>query len=404
MTNSLFTSLALSGLLAAAVASAGDQLDPVDAVNHIGEEATVCGAVTGTKFSDHRKRKPTFIDFGPAHPNQVFTALIWGEYRARFDYAPESLLGKTICVSGTISEHKGKPEIKVSDPSQIQVTGDSAARDSAPSSGQRVVLITGSTGGLGRETARALARQGDHVIIHGRNEERGKGLVSEIEAEVRGSARFYRADFGSLREVRNLANAIIEDYERLDVLVNNAGIFSPDQQERRVSEDGYELHFQVNYLAGYVLTGMLTPLLESSAPSRIINVASGQRPIDFDNLMLEVDYDGMQAYFQSKNAQIMMTFHLADELAGRGITINAMHPSNLMNTDMVIEAGFEPQTPVETGRDALVRLINEDVGTGKFFNVFEEADAIPQAYDAEAVARLMKVSEELVSASAAGSD
>jgi NAD(P)-dependent dehydrogenase (short-subunit alcohol dehydrogenase family) len=142
---------------------------------------------------------------------------------------------------------------------------------------------------------------------------------------------------------------------------------------------------------------MLTPLLESSAPSRIINVASGQRPIDFDDLMLETDYDGMQAYFQSKNAQIMMTFSMADELAARGIAIIAMHPSNLMNTDMVIEAGFEPQTPVETGRDALVRLVNEDVGTGKFFNVFEESEAIPQAYEADAVARLMKVTEELVS-------
>jgi NAD(P)-dependent dehydrogenase (short-subunit alcohol dehydrogenase family) len=272
------------------------------------------------------------------------------------------------------------------------------AQAAMPSPGQRVVLVTGSTGGLGREVARALARQGDHVIVHGRNEDRGRALVGEIEAEGKGSARFYRADFGSLQEVRDLADSIIDDYERLDVLVNNAGIFSPDQQERRVSEDGYELHFQVNYLAGYVLTRMLMPLLEASAPSRIINVASGQRPIDFDDLMLETDYDGMQAYFQSKNAQIMMTFYLADELAGRGITINAMHPSNLMNTDMVIEAGFEPQTPVETGRDALVRLVNEDVGTGKFFNVFEEAEAIPQAYDADAVARLMKVTEELVSA------
>ena len=269
-----------------------------------------------------------------------------------------------------------------------------------PAPGQRVILVTGSTGGLGRETAKALALQGDHVIIHGRNEDRGKSLVEEIEAAGKGSARFYRADFGSLHEVRNLAGAILEDYERLDVLINNAGIFSPDQQERRVSADEYELHFQVNYLAGYVLTRMLTPLLEASAPSRIINVASGQRPLDFDNLMLESDYNGMQAYFQSKNAQIMMTFALAGELAERGITINAMHPSDLMNTDMVIEAGFEPLTPVETGRDALVRLVNDDVGTGKFFDVFEEAEAIPQAYDAAAVARLMKVTEELVSTTA----
>jgi NAD(P)-dependent dehydrogenase (short-subunit alcohol dehydrogenase family) len=281
---------------------------------------------------------------------------------------------------------------------------DINARESMPSPGQRVVLITGSTGGLGRETARALALQGDHVIVHGRSEERGRLLVEDIEAAGKGSARFYRADFGSLQDVRDLANSISRDYERLDVLVNNAGIFNPDQQTRMVSEDGYELHFQVNYLAGYVLTRMLMPLLESSAPSRIINVASGQRPINFDNLMLETDYNGMQAYFQSKNAQIMMTFALADELAERGIAINAMHPSDLMNTDMVIEAGFEPLTPVETGRDALVRLVNDDVGTGKFFDVFEEAQAIPQAYDADAVARLMQVSEELVSAAAADSD
>ena len=266
------------------------------------------------------------------------------------------------------------------------------------------MLITGSTGGLGRETARALARQGDHVIVHGRNEERGRALVAEIQAEGKGSARFYRADFASMLEVRGLADVVIRDYSRLDVLVNNAGIFRPDQDERRVSEDGYELHFQVNYLAGYELIRKLTPLLAASAPSRIISVASGQQPIDFDNLMLETDYDGMRAYFQSKNAQIMMTFYLADELAARGITINAMHPSDLMNTDMVIEAGLEPLTSVETGRDALLRLINEEVGSGKFYNVFTEAKAIPQAYDKQALARLMEVSAELVAASAGGSD
>ena len=386
-------------LLASAPARAAGTLEPAEAAAHIGEDATVCGEVTRAKFSSHRKRKPTFIDFGPPHPHQQFTALIWGEYRDTFDYVPESLMGKTICVSGTITEHKGRAEIKVTDPAQIEIVTDAA--QSAPAPGQRVILVTGSTGGLGRETAKALALQGDHVIIHGRSEERGRSLVEEIAAAGKGSARFYPADFGSLQEVRGLAAAVLRDYERLDVLINNAGIFSPDQEERRVSADGYELHFQVNYLAGYVLTRMLTPLLEASAPSRIINVASGQRPLDFDNLMLESGYTGMQAYFQSKNAQIMMTFALADELAERGITINAMHPSNLMNTDMVIEAGFEPLTPVETGRDALVRLVNDDVGTGKFFNVFEEDEAIPQAYDADAVARLMAVSEELVSGAAA---
>jgi hypothetical protein len=115
--------LLLLGLVAA-IAYAADPIGPSDAVNHIGEEATVCGEVSGTKYSDHRKRKPTFIDFGPPHPNQHFTALIWGEYRDKFDYVPESLLSKRICVSGTITEHKGKPEIKVTEPSQIRVVSD----------------------------------------------------------------------------------------------------------------------------------------------------------------------------------------------------------------------------------------------------------------------------------------
>jgi len=117
-------SLVLAALLAAGVTFAADTLAPDEAANHVGEEVTVCGEVTGAKYSDHRKRKPTFIDFGPPHPNQHFTALIWGEYRDKFDYVPESLFGKTICVSGTITEYKGRAEIKVSDPSQISIVED----------------------------------------------------------------------------------------------------------------------------------------------------------------------------------------------------------------------------------------------------------------------------------------
>jgi hypothetical protein len=120
----IYGTLLLSGLLLAGTAFAADTLDPAAAAAHVGEEATVCGEVTGAKFSSHRKSKPTFIDFGPPHPNQLFTALIWGEHRDKFDYVPESLLGKTICVSGTITEYKGKAEIKVSDPSQILVVED----------------------------------------------------------------------------------------------------------------------------------------------------------------------------------------------------------------------------------------------------------------------------------------
>jgi DNA/RNA endonuclease YhcR with UshA esterase domain len=124
VTNSIRKWLAPACLLVTAMAHAADPIDPADAANYIGEEATVCGEVTGAKYSDHRKGKPTFIDFGPPHPNQEFTALIWGEYRDKFDYLPESLFGKTVCVSGTITEHKGKPEIKVTQPSRIKVMSD----------------------------------------------------------------------------------------------------------------------------------------------------------------------------------------------------------------------------------------------------------------------------------------
>lgn len=272
-------------------------------------------------------------------------------------------------------------------------------RDETPVQEARVILVTGSTGGLGRETALALARGGDHVIIHGRNEERAREVIEEIEADGRGSAKFYKADLASLEETQAFADAILADYDRLDVLVNNAGVFLPDQEERRLTDDGYELHFQVNYLAGYVLIGKLLPLLEASAPSRIVNVASGQRPLDFDDLMFAKGYNGLDAYFRSKNAQIMMTFAMTPELSQRNITTNALFPSGLMDTDMVIEAGFEPQSSVETGRDALLQLINDDVGTGQFFNVFEVGEAIPQASDVAAQDELMRRSQELTGVS-----
>jgi len=271
------------------------------------------------------------------------------------------------------------------------------AQEPPLSSEQRVILVTGSTGGLGRETALALAQAGDHVIIHGRNVERAQEVLRQIEENGNGSAKFYRADFASLEETKALANKILTDYDRLDVLVNNAGIALPEDRGRLVSEDGYELTFQVNYLAGYVLTSMLLPLLEDSAPSRVVNVASGQRPLDFDDLMLEKDYGGFEAYLRSKNAQIMMTFAMTEDLSKRGISTNALFPSGLMNTDMVIELGIEPQSSVETGRDALLQLINDDVGTGKFFNVLEVGEAIPQASDSDAQRQLLAKSAELTS-------
>jgi len=263
----------------------------------------------------------------------------------------------------------------------------------------RVVLVTGSTGGLGREVARRLASEGAHVIVHGRNERRGASLVAEIEAEGAGSARFYPADLGSLEEVRRLAEAVRRDYDRLDVLVNNAGIWL-DGPDRQLSADGHELHFQVNYLSAFLLTRELLPLIVASAPARVVNVSSvAQRAIDFDDVMLTRGYDDGRAYAQSKLAQVMFALDLAHELRGRDVTVVALHPATMMNTDMVLERGARPRSSVEEGVEAVMQAITSaDVESGTYYRGLVPARANEQAYDEGARTRLRQLSERLTGA------
>jgi NAD(P)-dependent dehydrogenase (short-subunit alcohol dehydrogenase family) len=196
------------------------------------------------------------------------------------------------------------------------------------------ILVTGATDGLGRRVALDLAAAGATVLLHGRSRERLEATLEEIGRET-GSERLgtYLADLSSLGEVRALVEQVLAEQDRLDVLINNAGIVA---RERRESEDGYELTFAVNYLAHFLLTRLLVPLLRDSAPARVVNVASvGQSPVDFDDVMLERGYGGMNAYRQSKLAQVMFTFELAERLRGSGVTVNALHPATLMDTRMV---------------------------------------------------------------------
>ena len=181
----------------------------------------------------------------------------------------------------------------------------------------KTILITGSTDGVGRMAARRLGEAGALVFIHGRDRQRGEETVSAIEA-AGGEARFLQADLSSLDETRSLAAAVSQQTERLDVLINNAGIGSgASGAPRRTNAAGCELRFAVNYLAGFLLTSLLLPLLKGSAPARIVNVASaGQQALDFDDLMLTRGYSGARAYMQSKLAQILFTLDLARELEG----------------------------------------------------------------------------------------
>ncbi len=261
---------------------------------------------------------------------------------------------------------------------------------------QHVVLVTGSTSGLGREVARRLASDGAHVIVHGRNVERGEEVVREIEREGEGSARFYRADLASFAQVRDFAEAILRDYDRLDVLVNNAGVGSAPN-ERTLSEDGHEFRFQVNYLSHFLLTKLLMPLVRESAPSRIVNVSSlAQQPIDWDDVMIENDFSGGRAYAQSKLAQVMHIFDLHDELEGTGVTVNSLHPATYMPTGMVSRLGVQPRATIGEGADAVLQLVLSDgIAGGQFFRGLVPARANDQAYDLESRARLKRLSEEL---------
>jgi NAD(P)-dependent dehydrogenase (short-subunit alcohol dehydrogenase family) len=261
-------------------------------------------------------------------------------------------------------------------------------------------LITGATDGVGRLVAKQLAAKGFRMIVHGRSRERGESLVREIEA-AGGTATILAADLSSLAEVAKLADAVRASTDRLELLINNAGIGSTgDAPGRQVSADGHELRFAVNYLSGFLLTRLLLPLVKASAPARIVNVASaGQQAIDFDDVMLEKNYSGTRAYRQSKLAQILFTVDLAEELKGSGVIANTLHPSTYMNTTMVRQSGTTPISTVEQGAEAILQLAVSPALEGRsglYFNVLREQRADPQAYDAAARAKLRALSGRLV--------
>ena len=261
----------------------------------------------------------------------------------------------------------------------------------------KTVLLTGSTDGLGKEVARQLGALGAFVIVHGRNPERGEEVVRTIKAAGNGDAAFHRADLASLAGVGDLAEEIMGKYDRLDILINNAAAVSG--AERQTSADGYELAFAVNYLAHFVLTYRLLPLLEASAPARIVNVSSmGQTPIDFTDVMMERSYNPGDAYRRSKLAQIMFTIDLAAELDAAHVTVNSLHPARSMNTARVINGGFQPLSSVEEGAEATMQLAVSPALAGRsglYFNGLNEAQANAQAYDTAARAQLRALSLEL---------
>jgi NAD(P)-dependent dehydrogenase (short-subunit alcohol dehydrogenase family) len=212
-----------------------------------------------------------------------------------------------------------------------------------------LVLVTGSSDGIGKETASLLAERGARVILHGRNPERLEAAAKEVDRRS-GSwpAGQELADLSSLAEVRRLAARIVEEFPRIDVLINNAGVF---MRERTLTADGFETTFAVNHLAPVLLTHLLLPALAESPQGRIVNVSSGAHlggQLDWDNLQGEKHYDPLGAYCLSKLGIVMVTVELGRRLRGRGaITVNALHPGVV--STRLLRAGFGGHGPDSAG-------------------------------------------------------
>jgi NAD(P)-dependent dehydrogenase (short-subunit alcohol dehydrogenase family) len=267
----------------------------------------------------------------------------------------------------------------------------------------KIVLITGATDGLGKLVAIRAAKAGANLILHGRNQTKGARLLDEIMSKsATESHHYYNADFSSLQQVKALSSKIKAEHPQLHILINNAAIGGGPKgnSKRQLSADGFELRFAVNYLAHFLLTQNLLPLLKQSAPARIVHVSSiGQAPIDFNDLMMEKKYDSYTAYCRSKLAQIMYGMELAEQLKLTGVSVNSLHPATLMNTNMVYDFFGHTSSTVEEGADAVgyVAFAKETEGiSGAYFNQKKPANPNAQAYHAEARKKLWQISEELV--------
>lgn len=273
----------------------------------------------------------------------------------------------------------------------------------------KITLITGASSGIGRVTARELARMGATVVLLGRNRERTEAARDAIIAET-GNEKvdFILADFASLEAVRAAADEFKRRYQRLDVLVNNAGLYL---DERQVSADGYEMTFAVNHLATFLLTDLLLETLKASAPSRIVTVSSGAHMgggVRFDDPRAMRGYNGFRAYADSKLANILFTYELARRLEGTGVTANCLHPG-AVNSNFAAETkglfgiffnlGRIFMLSPEQGADTSIFLASSpevDGVTGKYFAKRTAQTSSLASYDRGAQTRLWELSEELV--------
>jgi NAD(P)-dependent dehydrogenase (short-subunit alcohol dehydrogenase family) len=276
----------------------------------------------------------------------------------------------------------------------------------------KTVLVTGATDGIGKETARRLAERGARVFIAGRNAEKGAAAVRDIATNTgTDQAEFLQADLSVQADVRGLAKAVKQRTNRLDVLVNNAGVIMFRREETR---DGIEMTFGLNHLNYFLLTHELLDLLKASAPARIVSVASiahRRAMLDFDDLQLSRGFGAWKAYSRSKLANIMFTYALARRLEGTGVTANCLHPGFvsshfgqngrfLARTGMALAMRFGNAISVAQGAQTSVYLASAPEVTSQSGLYFDEGKAVKSnhaSYDRHAQEKLWDISARMVS-------
>ncbi len=271
----------------------------------------------------------------------------------------------------------------------------------------KVAIVTGANSGMGLATCRALLDEGATVIMLCRNEKRGKEAFAKLTED--GNSRTYLklCDLGDYASIRSLAKEVKEQFEKIDVLVNNAGFISLDRQE---TKEGLERQFGINHVGHFLLTMELLEWMGEGG--RIVNVASGAHKvgkIHFDDVNLHKGFNVIKAYGQSKLANVLFTRELASRVRDKGITVNCCHPGAVAtNIGIDRETGFgktitgllKPffQTPAEGARTAIFLATDESVQnvTGEYFYKCKVAPSSKRSKDAVLAKKLFDFSEELV--------
>src|ERR1700733_9583558 len=278
----------------------------------------------------------------------------------------------------------------------------------------KTVVVTGANSGIGFETAAALASMGARVLVTARNADKGRAAVAAITQRLPGEVRvqLFVFDLADLPSVREGAAEILDQAPRLDVLVNNAGLVLSERVE---TVDGYEATFAINHLGPFLLTNLLLERIRSSAPARIVSVAStahtsARKGIPFDDLQSARHYRGMRVYGESKLANILFTLELARRFQGKGVTANSLHPGTvrtgyggdgdargLLGFGIKIASPFF-LSPAKGARTSVYLASSPEVEgvTGEFFVKCKPRRPRRWAEDADAAQRLWQVSEELV--------